>query len=69
MIRREAVDIAAYGKIEVAGGDLVDLGKVGIEHDLSAAHDVDAPVNDLVGTGSLSAGDEGRFCFLVAIRC
>lgn len=48
-IRWEAVDIAAYSKIEVAGGDLVDLGKVGIEHDLSAAHNVDAPVNKLCG--------------------
>ena len=48
-VRREAADVAAHGQVQVAGGHLVELGQVTVEHDLLAADEVDAAFDDFHG--------------------
>src|SRR5262252_1020260 len=60
---RKPIAVAAYLLIEPLGGNAVELGEVGVDHDLVASHDDDASY-DLRGDGH----GNGRFrCLQLAI--
>jgi hypothetical protein len=52
----EAVEVAAYGQVEVAGRHLVELGEIGeigVQHDLLAADEVDPAFDQFDGDRQL----------------
>jgi hypothetical protein len=52
----ETLDVAAYGKVQVASGHLVDLGQIGIDHDLVAADEVDFLLDQFRRCGQTPGG-------------
>ena len=50
-ILRKAVCVTPYGQVEIFGQRLVQLGQVRIKHDLLAADEVDAALDEPYGYG------------------